>query len=144
MSHGIWRQEEIHPAGSVEPLIGQRVRIQGDVHFEGGLYVEGTIQGAVIADEQAGATAVLTLAESGCIEGEVRAPVVILGGRLIGDVHASERIELGAGAKVEGNIYYKVVEMAAGAAITGRLIHDDGTPRQLSGPAAAGAEALAT
>lgn len=121
-------------SGGVETLIGERVRICGDLHFSGGLYVEGRIEGAVVAEEPTSG-AVLTLAESGCIEGEVTAPVVILNGRLIGDVHASERIELGAGAKVEGNVYYKVVEMAAGATLTGRLIHEDGTPKQLSGPA---------
>lgn len=120
-------------SGGVETLIGERVRICGDVHFSGGLYVEGTIEGAVVAEDPSSG-AVLTLAETGCIEGEVRAPVVILNGRLIGDVHASERIELGAGAKVEGNVYYKVVEMTAGATLTGRLIHEDGTPKQLSGP----------
>lgn len=120
-------------SGGVETLIGERVRICGDVHFSGGLYVEGTVEGAVVAEDPPSG-AVLTLAETGCIEGEVRAPVVILNGRLVGDVHASERIELGAGAKVEGNVYYKVVEMTAGATLTGRLIHEDGTPKQLAGP----------
>lgn len=119
--------------GNVETLIGPHARICGDVRFNGGLYVEGTIQGAVIAEEGS-AAAVLTLAESGRIEGEVRAPVVILNGRLVGDVHASQRIELGSTAKVEGNVHYNVVEMVAGAMLTGRLIHEDGQPRQLTGP----------
>ncbi len=120
--------------GSVETLIGPHARIRGDVHFNGGLYVEGVIEGAVIADEDS-AAAVLTLAEGGRIEGEVRAPVVLLNGRLVGDVHASQRIELGATAKVEGNVYYAVVEMVAGAMLTGRLIHEGGEPKKLTGPA---------
>lgn len=120
--------------GSVETLIGPHAKILGDVHFNGGLYVEGTIEGAVIA-EDGNTSAVLTLSESGRIEGEVRAPVVILNGRLVGDVYATQRIELGSTARVEGNVYYAVVEMAAGAMLTGRLIHDNGEPKQLTGPA---------
>ncbi len=120
--------------GGVETLIGPRARICGDIHFDGGLYIEGVVEGAVIA-EDTGNSAVLTLSENGRIEGEVRAPVVILNGHLTGDVHASERIELGATARVEGNVHYTVVEMVAGATLTGRLIHESGVPKQLTGPA---------
>ena len=103
------------------------------MEFSGGLYVDGAIEGAVTAASDASG-AVLTLAEAGRIEGEVRAPVILLNGTLIGDVHASQRVELGPTARVEGNIYYTVVEMMAGATLTGRLIHSDGKPRQLTGP----------
>jgi len=106
----------------VDALIGAQVVIRGDVEFSGGLYVEGTILGKVIAAEGA-ANATLTLAEHGAIEGEIRAQVVVLSGRLDGDVHATERVELTPTARVNGNIHYQVVEMNAGAQLTGRLIH---------------------
>ncbi|MGV8960001.1 MAG: bactofilin family protein [Stenotrophomonas sp.] len=105
----------------VDALIGPQVVIRGDVVFSGGLYVEGRILGKVIAEE--GSNATLTLAEQGHIEGEVRAAVVVLSGRMEGDVHASERIELTPSARVSGNVHYQVVEMSAGAQLTGRLIH---------------------
>ncbi len=127
------KKKAARPSGGVETLIGQRARICGDVHFDGGLYVEGVIEGAVLATDPSG-NAVLTVSENGRIEGEVRAPIVILNGHLSGDVYASQRIELGATARVEGNIHYAVVEMVAGAMITGRLIHESGVPKQLSGP----------
>jgi cytoskeletal protein CcmA (bactofilin family) len=121
--------------GGVETLIGPRVVIRGDVHFSGGLYVEGTVKGCVVADEGS-ADAVVTLAEKGMIEGEVRAPHVVISGQLSGDIYASGRIELTASARVHGNIYYQVVEMAAGATITGRLIHGEAPPKQLPKPEA--------
>ena len=117
---------------TVETLVGPRVTLRGDVAFSGGLYVEGRIIGKVLADE--GGAAVLTIAEHGHVEGEVRAPVVVISGQMVGDVHAGERIELAANARVQGNIYYKVVEMAAGAMITGRLIHADAPLALHSGP----------
>ena len=110
---------------AVDTLIGPQVTIRGDFEFSGGLYVEGRIVGRVTAVE--GTQAVLMLAENGSIEGEVRAPVVMLDGRLDGDVHASERVELAAKARVTGNVHYRLVEMHAGAQLTGRLVHADAT-----------------
>ena len=108
---------------AVDTLIGPQVTIRGDVEFSGGLYVEGRIVGRVTAT--GGERAVLMLAEQGSIEGEVHAPVVMIDGRLEGDVHAAERVELAAKARVAGNVHYRVVEMHAGAQLTGRLVHAD-------------------
>ncbi|MBK9495859.1 MAG: Polymer-forming cytoskeletal [Alphaproteobacteria bacterium ADurb.BinA280] len=118
---------------NVETLIGPRVVVRGDLHFSGGLYVEGTIHGAVIADD-ADSDAVITLSERGLIEGEVRAPHVVINGQLRGDVYASQKVHMAAAARVSGNVYYKVVEMQAGAMLTGRLIHSDAPMKQLTGP----------
>lgn len=108
---------------AVDTLIGPQVIIRGDLEFSGGLYVEGRIVGRVTATE--GERAVLVLGEQGSIEGEVRAPIVMIDGRLDGDVHASDRIELAAKARVTGNVHYRTVEMHAGAQLTGRLVHAD-------------------
>lgn len=107
-------------AGQVDTLIGEKVVIRGDISFSGGLYLAGRVHGSISAQAP---DAVLTVAESGLVEGEVRAPVVVISGELRGDVHAGERCELASSARVLGNIHYKVVEMAAGAAISGRLLH---------------------
>jgi len=108
---------------AVDTLIGPQVTIRGDIAFSGGLYVEGRIVGSVTAVD--GERAVLMLAEQGSIEGEVHAPIVMIDGRLEGDVHATERVELAAKARVTGNVHYRVVEMHAGAQLTGRLVHAD-------------------
>ena len=104
----------------VDTLIGAHVTIRGDVHFSGGLYVEGRIVGKVVAEDE---RAVLMLAEQGSIEGEVRAPVVMINGRMDGNVHAGDRVELAEKARVQGDVHYRVVEMNAGAQLTGRLVH---------------------
>ncbi len=106
---------------AIDTLIGPEVVIRGDLEFSGGLYVEGRILGKVVAAE--GKPTSLLLAEQGTVEGEIRAPVVIINGTLVGDVHAGERIELAQKARVEGNVHYSVVEMSAGAQLTGRLVH---------------------
>lgn len=115
------RNKPAREGQSIDTLIGPQVTVHGDVVFSGGLYVEGHIKGKVLAEE--GERAVVTLAEQGSIEGEIRAPVVVINGRMIGDVHAAERIELAAKARVHGNLHYRVVEMHAGAQLTGQLVH---------------------
>ena len=40
-----------------------------------------------------------------------------------GDVVASQRVDLGPTARVIGNVYYNLIEMAIGAEINGKLVH---------------------
>jgi cytoskeletal protein CcmA (bactofilin family) len=105
----------------VDTIIGQQTRIEGDIHFTGGLLVDGKIKGGVIAE--AGSASVLTVSEHGNIEGDVRVPTVILNGTVTGDVRSDEHIELAAKARVDGDVYYKLIEMAMGAAVNGSLVH---------------------
>ena len=77
--------------------------------------------GSVLADDDS--RSILTLNESGVIEGEVRVPHVVLNGTVSGDVHSLERIELASKARVKGNVYYRLLEMAIGAEVNGKLVH---------------------
>ena len=63
------------------------------------------------------------MSEQGCIEGSVIAPNVMLNGIVKGDIEASDRVELGAKARVLGNVHYTIIETAVGAQINGKLIH---------------------
>lgn len=105
----------------VDSIIGQHSQVQGDIKFEGRLHVDGTIKGNVIAE--AGDESVLTVSQRGTIEGEVRVPYVFLNGIVNGDVYAHQHIELAANARVEGNVYYSLIEMAMGAEVNGKLVH---------------------
>jgi cytoskeletal protein CcmA (bactofilin family) len=112
-------------SAKVDTIIGQQTRIEGDIHFSGGLHVDGRIKGGVIAE--ADSTSVLTVSEHGSIEGDVRVPTVILNGSVTGDVRSGERIELAAKARVDGDVYYNLIEMAMGAAVNGSLVHNTET-----------------
>jgi cytoskeletal protein CcmA (bactofilin family) len=106
----------------IDTLIGAGTRIIGDVQFAGGFHVDGHVKGNVDAPPDSGAT--LSVSDSGVVEGSVAVPNVILNGTVKGDILAHERVELGATARVTGNVYYAVIEMEMGAEITGKLIHE--------------------
>src|SRR5580693_2171054 len=105
----------------IDTLIGAETRINGDVEFAGGLHLDGYINGSVKG--QLSPDTFLSVSESGCIEGSVIAPSVILNGIVKGDIEAGDRVELGAKARVLGNVHYTVIETAVGAQINGKLIH---------------------
>ena len=104
----------------IDTLIGRSARIQGDVEFSGGLHIDGQVTGNVRVVP--GGAASVSVSEHGVIEGSLEAPHVVLNGTVNGDIAASERVVLGAKARVRGNVSYGVIEMALGAEITGRLI----------------------
>jgi len=105
----------------VETLVGSNTRISGDLHFSGGCHVDGTINGSVTADPES--QSALSISEEGNIDGGVTVPFVVLNGIVRGDVFANQRVELGPTARVIGNVYYNLIEMAIGAEINGKLVH---------------------
>jgi cytoskeletal protein CcmA (bactofilin family) len=115
-------------------LIAAGTRVHGDVTFNGRLHIDGSIDGALHGE---GDSAVLTLSNSARVKGEIVAPHIVINGEVSGDVTATQRLELASGARVEGNVYYKIMEMSAGAQINGKIVHHAEPPRQLSGPDAA-------
>lgn len=104
----------------IDTLIGQYTHIKGDISFSGGLRIDGNVVGNVNAmgDKES----VLTLSDLGSIEGEIRVPNLVINGTIVGNVFASERVELAPKAKVQGNVYYRMLEMVIGAEVNGQLI----------------------
>lgn len=105
----------------VDTLVGSNSRVNGDLQFTGGCHVDGIVKGNVSADADSNSELIVT--EDGTVEGNVNVPYVVLNGIVRGDVAASQRVELGPTARVIGNVYYNLIEMAIGAEINGKLVH---------------------
>ena len=105
----------------VETIVGPNTQINGDVQFAGWCHVDGTVNGNVTADPESNAQ--LSVSEDANIDGGVTVPNVRLNGIVRGDVFAHQRVELGPTARVIGNVYYNLIEMAIGAEINGKLVH---------------------
>ena len=105
----------------IDTLVGSNSEISGDVLFSGGCHIDGTVKGNVMADPESNSA--LSISEDGNVEGGVTVPYVVLNGIVRGDVAASQRVELGPTARVIGNVYYNLIEMAIGAEINGKLVH---------------------
>jgi cytoskeletal protein CcmA (bactofilin family) len=106
---------------SIDTLIGADTRVEGDVHFSGGLRVDGQIKGNVTEPVDQAST--LILSEHGSIEGSVTASKIVINGKVIGNVKAAQFIELQAKASIKGDVNYKSLEMHTGAVIEGKLVY---------------------
>ncbi|RBW51059.1 polymer-forming cytoskeletal protein [Marinobacter sp. F3R11] len=115
------KQKPRLPTGNFDTLISSRTTIEGDVHFSGGLHVDGHIRGKVLAEE--GSDAVLRVSEVGEITGDISAPHVIINGTVHGDVYAFAHLELAEKAAINGSVYYNLIQMAMGSSVNGNLVH---------------------
>ncbi|MGH8377825.1 MAG: bactofilin family protein [Gammaproteobacteria bacterium] len=114
------------PAVRIDTLVGRNTEISGDVSFSGGLHVDGTIRGNVSAGN--GAESMLSLSQHGVIKGEIRVPHVTINGTVEGDVYAEQRLELGAEARITGDVHYNLIEMTVGATVDGKMVHKPTAP----------------
>ena len=103
----------------IRSLIAQGSCIEGSLKFTDGLRIDGEVIGDIRANE--GSPSILVISESAVVTGLVHADHVIINGRVMGPVHASELLELQPKARIEGDVAYKALEMHQGAVIFGQL-----------------------
>ena len=109
------------PQNRIDSLIGAGTKIVGDVHFAGGLRVDGEIDGSIIATP--GKPSTLVLSEHARVNGEVKVTHLVVNGEVTGPVNVAEYLELQSKSKVSGDVHYKTLEIQLGAIVEGKLIH---------------------
>lgn len=131
------RHEHSHTSQDTS-LIARGTVIRGDLRFSGALHLDGRIEGTVLGD---GEDAMLTLSEHGQVQGEIRVPHAVINGHVTGNVHVSARLELAPQARIDGDLRYHTLEMAAGAQVNGRISRQaEEALRELQGPQATAAD----
>ena len=102
-------------------LITENCEIEGDVRFSDELIVNGYVKGNVLAE--AGTKAIVRVTERGRVRGDIRVPNVIINGKIIGDIHSDQHVELSAKAAIKGTVFYHLIEMVMGSRVDGSLVH---------------------
>lgn len=102
-------------------LLEHNVEIVGDISFNGNLYIQGRVNGNVVAPVESSAT--LYIQEDSEVIGELRAPTIVVAGKVAGDIFASRHITLRTSANVVGNIHYTELQIEEGAGVNGVLTH---------------------
>ena len=107
--------------GNSTTLVSKDSEIIGNINFTGDLEIQGIVRGNIYAKAEKNAT--VRIVEGGVVEGEIHVPKTIINGRVKGDIHCSDHIELAAKASVDGNIHYRLIEMVKGAQLNGNLLY---------------------
>lgn len=97
-------------------IIASDAELRGGIRFSGAVQVDGRVIGNIDADD-----GVVSITPEGYVEGIIKAPKVIIDGVMVGDVYATELLQLGAQARVDGDLYYRFMQMVSGAQINGQL-----------------------
>lgn len=103
-------------------IISAGSEIVGDLHFRGRLQIDGKVYGNLVADDDSSASVIIS--EKGLVQGEISAPQVNIAGRVIGHIHACERLELSQTAEIDGDVFYNYIEMEKGSQVQGCLTSD--------------------
>jgi cytoskeletal protein CcmA (bactofilin family) len=101
--------------GKTDTLLGQGAEFKGNINVEGGIVIDGKVEGNVSASER------ITVGLHGNVRGNLSAPEVVVGGKVDGNVLASDRAELLATAHVDGDIKAVRMVMVDGASLTGKV-----------------------
>lgn len=103
----------------VHSAIDKKTEIKGDILFEGGMQIDGRVQGNVIGR---GKDSVLIVGPHACIEGRIQAQCIVINGEVIGPVLAFEQIMIKRNGKVRGAVTYGRIQMEEGASVEGHLL----------------------
>ncbi|MDH5231906.1 MAG: polymer-forming cytoskeletal protein [Gammaproteobacteria bacterium] len=104
---------------TIDTMIGIDTEIIGNLGFTGGLHIDGKVKGNIFSDDE---NALLTISDTGVVEGNIKVNRILLNGTIRGDAYALNKIELSSRARVFGNVYYNLIEMGMGAEVNGQLI----------------------
>lgn len=108
-------------SGRIDTLLGRGTTLTGDLEFSGGLHIDGMLRGNVRGAEAA-TPATLWVGEPGRVHGNVDVAVAVINGEVVGHVRGTERVVLGAQARITGDVSYGVVEITLGARVEGKLV----------------------
>ena len=99
--------------GSVDTLIGANSVLEGTIHTDGNLYVEGCVRGSIEAKGE------VVVGHEGKIEADIEADSVVVGGQIVGNIHARHLLEITASGRVTGDIEAIKITVREGGVVDG-------------------------
>jgi cytoskeletal protein CcmA (bactofilin family) len=101
-------------------LLGVGSRFEGEVRFEGTLRIDGTLCGRIVCKNDEPSTVIIS--EMAEVEAEIIADNVIISGKVSGNIHAIERVEIHNPGRLEGTVYTCDMMIGDGALFQGECI----------------------
>jgi len=97
----------------MDSILGAGSFCKGSIKVDGGLRVDGTVDGEVVVSET------LTVGREGVIIGDVSVNQAIVGGKIKGTVRAEHQLELQSGSRLEGDIFTRSLVIEDGVFFEG-------------------------
>jgi len=100
--------------GELATIIGKGTKIDGTITIEGSTRIDGTVTGKLDSNDS------VTIGPTGSVKAaEIRAKIIIVGGKVEGNLLADEKVELQSKCEVIGDISSKSLLVEHGAIFHG-------------------------
>ncbi|MBT5338423.1 polymer-forming cytoskeletal protein [Candidatus Falkowbacteria bacterium] len=111
-----------------DTVIGQSIKIEGDLVSNGSITVEGEVIGSVKTEQT------LKIGERAKVKAEVNANEAFVSGKVSGNIVVKGKLELSNTAEVNGDIEASTLQIDAGAVFNGRCsMTDNASPTSAEG-----------
>lgn len=88
--------------------------LEGRLQFEGTARIDGQFKGEIFTPD------ILIIGDEAQVTGQIEADVVVISGHFIGDIFATQRVEIQAPAIVRGTIQTAILQVEEGAVFEGK------------------------
>lgn len=120
--------QKISDRKRAESYVATTVHSKGDIFFADSMFFEGVHSGNLANND--GKKGILILGKNAKIKGDIKVTKVIVMGQVEGNIYSDGLVTLMPGSKVQGDIYYKDVDMRHGASVSGSFCHTGGKPQK--------------
>jgi cytoskeletal protein CcmA (bactofilin family) len=100
--------------GHLNCMVGEESRFRGDINVNGSARIDGEFEGSIVASES------VIVGKDGVVRAHVEARDMIVAGVVAGNLIAHERVELHAGARVDGDIETRTLIVDEGVVFNGK------------------------
>ena len=107
------RRASVASRKKLTAFLDEGSEIEGKYTFTGTVLLNGKFQGEIDSPDT------LIIGERGVVNASVRAGTLVVNGELVGNVHASERVELSGRARVFGDLEAPVIVLEEGVRFEG-------------------------
>jgi len=117
---------------TLQTVLAEDIDFDGEIHFSEPLLIKGTVKGKVISNTD------LYINAGAVVAARVEARKVSVKGEVRGDIHANDRLELFASARVDGNVHTPDLIVQSGCRLNGSctmgVTNDGGAPEEGGAP----------
>ena len=108
------RRDRPEPSrNEIKAFLGEGTNFKGVLAFEGTVRIDGKLEGEIITNDT------LIVGERAVINAELNIGSVSISGKVTGDIHAKERIDIHASGEVYGNIVSPILTIEEGVIFQG-------------------------